>query len=337
MARYLVTGGAGFIGSNVADELLRQGETVRILDDFSTGKEENIKNLGKEVDIIEGDIKDFQTVKKAVKGVEYIIHEAALRSVPYSIEEPVAANETNVNGTLNILQAAREAGVKRVVYASSSSVYGDGEVFPQVETFPPRPISPYAVSKLAGEYYCRVFYQVYRLETVCLRYFNVFGPRQDPTSQYANVVPIFVMAALNNKTVEVHGDGRQSRDFTYISDTVEATLLSAKRPQVAGHVFNVACGESHSVLDLVREIGEIGGRPLKYSHTKAREGDPRCTLADITKARDLLGYKAKASFPEGLRKTWDWFKKRELDKRSKVRNISSETHPNPTLRDDRPR
>lgn len=307
MARYLVTGGAGFIGSNIVEKLLQDGEEVKVIDNFSDGKRENLEPLSHKIELVEADIKHMPSVRSAVGDVDYVIHVAAQKSVPRSIEDPLGSNSNNINGTLNVLLASRDAGVKRVVFASSSSVYGNQGVFPQSETLSPCPISPYAVSKVAGEYYCSVFYGVYGLETVSLRYFNVFGPRQDPKSQYANVIPLFINAALRGKAVEIHGDGLQSRDFTYISDTVRATLLAAKAPRAAGHSFNVGHGRMYSILDLVHEMEAIAGKPLQYSHTKPREGDPRHTQADITKARDLLGYTAEVDFREGLQKTWDWF------------------------------
>ena len=312
MASYLVTGGAGFIGSHVVEKLLQEGENVRVIDNFSTGKKENLEPFSQKIELIDADIKDMVSVKRAVNDVDYVVHVAAQRSVPLSIDDPIGCNNNNINATLNILLASRDAGVKRVVFVSSSSVYGNQDVFPQSETLPPCPISPYAASKLAGEYYCSVFHTVYGLETVSLRYFNVFGPRQDPKSQYANVIPLFINAALRNKPVEIHGDGLQSRDFTYISDTVRATLLAAKAPQAAGYSFNVGNGETHSIMDIVHGIEEITGRPLRYSHTEPRKGDPRCTMADISKAKKFLGYTAKVSFKEGLKKTWDWFSAKTL-------------------------
>lgn len=307
MASYLVTGGAGFIGSHVVEKLLQGGENVRVIDNFSTGKRENLEPFGQKIELINADIRDMVSARRAVNGVDYVIHVAAQRSVPLSINDPIGCNDNNIGATLNILLASRDAGVKRVVFASSSSVYGNQDVFPQSETLLPRPISPYAASKLAGEYYCSVFNMVYGLETVSLRYFNVFGPRQDPESQYANVIPLFINAALGNKTVEIHGDGLQSRDFTYISDTVRATLLAVKAPQAAGHSFNVGNGKTHTVMDLVREIERISGRPLRHFHTEPRRGDPRCTMANISRAKKILGYTAEVNFKEGLQKAWDWF------------------------------
>lgn len=308
MASYLITGGAGFIGSHLAEELVHRGEEVRILDNFDSGTHDNIKHFAENVELIEGDIRDLEAVKKAVKGTNYILHQAALRSVPLSVDDPLSTNEINVQGTLNVLWAAREAGVKRVVNASSSSVYGGGDKLPQVENQPPNPLSPYAVSKLAAEYYCEVFTDIYGLETVSLRYFNVFGPRQDPKSQYAVVVPIFINAGLNGKQAEVHGDGLQTRDFTFIADTVDAILLAAVAPGISGKVFNVACGKRYSVLDLLKTAEKLLGVSIKYVHTDPRPGDARHTQGDITLANELMGYEVKVPFEEGLRRTVEWFR-----------------------------
>lgn len=308
MASYLITGGAGFIGSHLAEELVHRGEEVRILDNFDSGTHDNIKHFAENVELIEGDIRDLEAVKKAVKGTNYILHQAALRSVPLSVDDPLSTNEINVQGTLNVLWAAREAGVKRVVNASSSSVYGGGDKLPQVENQPPNPLSPYAVSKLAAEYYCEVFTDIYGLETVSLRYFNVFGPRQDPKSQYAVVVPIFINAGLNGKQAEVHGDGLQTRDFTFITNTVDAILLAAVAPGISGKVFNVACGKRYSVLDLLKTAEKLLGVSIKYVHTDPRPGDARHTQGDITLANELMGYEVKVPFEEGLRRTVEWFR-----------------------------
>lgn len=308
MASYLVTGGAGFIGSHVAEELVRRGETVRIFDNFDSGTLENISCFRQDVDLIEGDIRDLSILRRALGGIDYVLHLAAARSVPRSINDPLSTNEVNVQGTLNVLWGAREANVKRVVNASSSSVYGGGGKLPQVETQTPHPLSPYAVSKLAAENYCEVFSRIYDLETVSLRYFNVFGPRQDPKSQYAVVIPIFIDAGLNGKQVEIHGDGLQSRDFTYITNTVDATLLAAVTPGISGKVLNVACGKRYSVLDLLKAIEGLLGVSIKYVHTKPRAGDARHTQGDISLARQLMGYEPKVSFEDGLRNTIEWFK-----------------------------
>ncbi|HHT9155357.1 MAG TPA: SDR family oxidoreductase [Candidatus Tripitaka sp. YC43] len=309
MSLYLVTGGAGFIGAHLVERLLGQGETVRVLDNLDTGRKENLAHCLKKVDFCKGDIRDKKTVEKAMKGVDCVLHIAAQRSVPRSIDDPLSNNEVNVQGTLNVLWWAKETGVRRVVCASSSSVYGDSQAMPLKESYTPSPLSPYAISKLVGEYYCGVFYKIYGLETVSLRYFNVFGPRQDPCSQYANVVPLFIKAGLDGRQVEVHWDGRQSRDFTYIEDTMNATLLAATVPGVAGKVFNVGCGKDYSILDLLKTVERIIGRPISYTHTGARKGDVRRTLADISLAERLLGYKVSIGFEEGMEKTTEWFKK----------------------------
>ncbi len=308
MASYLITGGAGFIGSHLAEELVRRGEKVRILDNFDSGTDENIRHFIQNVELIEGDIRDLDKLREVMNGIDYILHTAAVRSVPRSVDDPLSTNEINVQGTLNVLWAAKGAGVKRVVNASSSSVYGGSDKLPQVETQPPNPISPYAVSKLAAEYYCKVFSEIYGFETVSLRYFNVFGPRQDPKSEYAIVVPIFINVGLEERQAEVHGDGLQTRDFTYIANTVDATLLAAVTPGVSGKVFNVACNERHSVLDLLKTIERLLGVSIKYVHTDPRPGDARHTQGDITLASKLMGYRAKVAFEEGIQKTLNWFR-----------------------------
>ena len=314
MDSYLVTGGAGFIGSNIVEELLRRGEAVRVLDNFSEGKRDNLNfvkhynSSASSYELIEGDIRDMDTCRQACKDINYVLHQAALRSVPRSIDEPAATNEVNVIGTLNILLAAKETGVKRVVYASSSSVYGDSAILPQSEAQTPSPISPYAVSKLAAEHYCLVFSKIYGLETVCLRYFNVFGPRQDPASEYAAVIPRFILLALQGEQLEVHGDGLQSRDFTHVSNVADANLLAAKASGANGEVLNVACGEQCSILDVADAIAEILGRELKHYHTEPRKGDIRHTFADISKAQRLLGHVNRVTFVDGLRKTTEYFR-----------------------------
>lgn len=315
MALYLVTGGAGFIGSNIVSELVRRGEKVRVIDNFCEGKKENLENVMKDIELVEGDIRDMEILCSVVKGVDYILHQAALRSVPRSVNDPVSTNEVNITGTLNVLIAAKEAKLKRVVFASSSSIYGDTERFPQSEDDVPSPISPYAASKIAGEYYCRIFSKIYDLETVSLRYFNVFGPKQDPLSEYAAVIPKFILSALDGEELEIHGDGLQSRDFTYIDNVVEANILSATTPNISGEVFNIACGNSYSIIDIKNTIEEILGKKLKYYHTPERKGDVRKTWADIRKAERLLGLKVKIDFKEGLRRTAEFFKnEREIKK-----------------------
>ena len=305
---YLITGGAGFIGSNLADALVRDGERVRIFDDFSTGRIENLLTVRDKIEIVEGDLRDFDTVRRAMRGVNYVSHQGALRSVERSVDDPMSSNAVNVQGTLNILQAAREAGVTRVAYASSSSAYGDTEVLPKTEDLAPAPISPYAVSKLAAEHYCRVYSRLYGLETVSLRYFNVFGPKQSPESKYAAVVPLFIQAALDGVPLTVHGDGMQSRDFTYIDNVVLANRLAMSTPGVGGSVFNVACGSRHSLLDIAAVIGRFLGRDLKRNHVAPRRGDVRHTQASIDRISSALNYKPTIGFEDGMRRTFEWFK-----------------------------
>ena len=307
---FLVTGGVGFIGSHVVERLLRDGHRVRVLDNFSSGTQENLAfGRGKpRLEVVEGDIREFSATLAAVRGVEVIFHQAAMRWVPRSIDDPIGANENNVTGTLNILRAAREAGVRRVVYASSSSIYGARPDLPNREDQSPAPISPYAVSKLAGELYCAAWSRLYGLETVALRYFNVFGPRQDPTSQYAAVIPRFIAWALRGEPLEVHGDGTQSRDFTYIDNVVEANLLAASAPGGVGEMFNVGCGSRVSLLEIIRLLEGIVGRPLERRHTARRAGDVPNTLADIAKAKRFLGYVPLVDFGAGLRRTAEFFK-----------------------------
>ncbi len=305
MSRVLVTGGAGFIGSNLCRELLRRGYEVVVVDNFLTGKRENLQGIEAEIELYEGDIRDLNFVKKAVKGVDYISHQAALPSVPRSIQDPITTNEINVGGTLNVLTAARDENVERVVYASSSSIYGLNPL-PQREDMKPMPLSPYAVSKVTGEYYAKVFYEVYGLETVGLRYFNVFGPRQDPNSQYAAVIPKFLKLMINDKAPEIYGDGKQSRDFTYIKNVVEANILALEKKNIAGEIFNIACGRSTSLNELVEIMNKILGKDIKPVYGEPRKGDIRHSLADISKAEKLLGYKVKYSLEDGLRETAKW-------------------------------
>jgi UDP-glucose 4-epimerase len=302
---YLVTGGAGFIGSNIAEALVRRGDRVRVLDDFSTGRRENLADLG--VDVVEGDLRDAATVRRAVTGVDGVFHQAALRSVPRSVDDPLSSNEVNVTGSLVLLLACREARVRRVVYASSSSVYGDDPTLPKVETLPTQPISPYAVSKLAAEHYCQTFARLYGVETVSLRYFNVFGPRQNPESKYSAVIPRFLAQALAGEPLEVHGDGEQSRDFTYIDNVVQANVLAMTTPGVSGEVFNVACGTRHSLLAIADAIAGFLGRRLERNHVAARAGDVRHTQADIGKVERLLGYRPAIDFATGMRRTCEYF------------------------------
>jgi nucleoside-diphosphate-sugar epimerase len=298
----LVTGGAGFIGSHLVEALLARSRRVRVLDDFSSGRREFLPD-DPALEVVTGDIRDPQALRQAMAGVEVIFHQAALRSVPRSVEDPYSYHDVNVTGTMRLLLAAREAGVPRLVFASSSSVYGDQRVQPLHEEMRPLPISPYGASKLIGEHYCANFSRHYGLATVALRYFNVFGPRQDPTSEYAAVVARFILAAMQGVPLELHGDGKQTRDFTYVSNVVEANLAAAEAPAGGGHVFNVACGERLSVLGIAARLEEVLGRKLPRRHTPPRPGDVRDTLADISGARAQIGYRPAVDFTEGLRRT----------------------------------
>ena len=309
MSLYLVTGGAGFIGSHIVDKLVQLGEKVRVLDNFVTGKKENLAESINKIELINGDIRDRKKLQVALKGVDFVLHQAALRSVPRSVDDPISTNDVNITGTLLLLEYARKCKVKRVVYAASSSAYGDNPELPKKETHLPAPVSPYAVSKLAGEYYCSMYNKLYGLETISLRYFNVFGPRQDPDSEYAAVVPKFIELALKGKTLEIHGDGLQSRDFSYIDNVISANLLAVKSKKGIGEVFNIACGEKWTILDIAETIGRIIDKKLKYHHTQTRKGDVRHTLADISKAKKMLGYKIITNFEEGMRKTVEYFLK----------------------------
>jgi nucleoside-diphosphate-sugar epimerase len=308
VATYLVTGAAGFIGSNIVEALVRRGATVRALDNFSTGRRANIAPFLSNVELFEGSLNDDGLVDQAVRDVDYVLHQAALPSVPRSVTDPLASHEANATGTLRLLIAARDAGVKRLVFASSSSVYGDSPQLPKREDMPTSPLSPYAVNKLAGEEYCKVFTRLYGFPAVSLRYFNVFGPRQDPKSQYAAVIPAFITAALDGKRPTVHGDGSQTRDFTYVENVVEANLLACEARDAEGQAMNVACGERISLLDLLAEIGRITGRDIDPVFDAERPGDVKHSLADISKAERLLGYQPVVSFAEGLRRTIDYFR-----------------------------
>ncbi len=308
MASYLVTGGAGFIGSNLVEELTKRGEKVTVIDNFSTGKKENIEEFVPRIELVQGDIRNLDRVREAVEGVDFVLHEAALASVARSIENPLATNETNVNGTLNVLIAAREAGVKRVIYASSSSVYGDNPTLPKREEMVPNPLSPYAVSKLSAEYYSQVFCRIYGLETVILRYFNVFGPRQDPVSQYAAVIPKFITAMLNRKAPTIYGDGEQSRDFTFVENVVEATILACAEERIAGEVFNIGGGKRTTINHLAKLTSRLLDRNVEAIHTHPRAGDVRHSLADISKAGRLLNYQPHTNLEEGLERTLEWYR-----------------------------
>ncbi len=307
--RVLVTGGAGFIGSHLVDALVRRGDAVVVLDDLSTGRAANVPP---EADLVEGDVADRATVERAVRGCEHVFHQAARGSVQRSIEQPIETDRVNAGGTLNVLLVARDAAVRRVVLASSSSIYGGATEQPTPETASPRPRSPYAVSKLAGEHYARVLWELHGLETVCLRYFNVFGPRQDPDSHYAAVVPRFIDALLRRRPPEVYGDGRQSRDFTYVADVVRANLCAAAAPAdvCAGRVYNVARGDPHTVLELVDILRDQLGVDVEPSHLESRVGDLRHSFADVDAARRDLGYAPLTSLSDGLSETVRWFEAR---------------------------
>ena len=310
---YVVTGGAGFIGSHLVERLLAEepGTRVRVFDNFESGRRANLAFAPQYQDrlqIVEGDVRDLDAIERASEGASVIFHQAAMRSVPRSVADPLGANANNVTGTLHVLEAARRARVRRVVYASSSSVYGDNPDLPKREDQRPSPISPYAVSKAAGEQYAAVWTRLYGVETVGLRYFNVFGPRQDPASEYAAVIPRFILWALRGTPLEVHGDGTQSRDFTYIDNVVEANRLAAQAPHAAGEVFNVGCGGRVSLLDIVARLERLLGRRVERRHSPSRPGDVPHTLADVDKAKRLMGYTAVVDFDEGLRRTVDYFR-----------------------------
>jgi nucleoside-diphosphate-sugar epimerase len=303
--RVLVTGGGGFIGSHLVQRLLGDGHAVRVLDSFVTGQRENLDALG-DAELIEGDVQSFERVHNASRDCDVVLHQAALPSVPRSIADPLMTNVVNVTGTLNVLLAARDNDVRRVVYASSSSVYGMTLDLPKRETMAAQPISPYAVSKLAAEGYCRAFSRVYGLESVVLRYFNVFGPRQNPNSQYSAVIPRFITAALEGTQPTIFGTGEQSRDFTFVENTVHANVLAMTEPAAAGELFNVACGERFSLNELVRTIGEIVGTDITPRYAEPRTGDVDHSMADITRAREVLAYEPLVSFEEGLRRTVEY-------------------------------
>jgi nucleoside-diphosphate-sugar epimerase len=301
MTKVLVTGGAGFIGSHIAERLCVEGHAVRVLDNFSTGHRRNLQALGDGVELVEGDIQSYERAHTAVRGCECVFHQAALPSVPRSIQDPLTTNASNVIGTLNVLLAARDSGVRRVIYASSSSVYGPSPILPKHEDLPPAPISPYSVSKLAGEGYCQSFFEVYELETVALRYFNVFGPRQDPLSHYAAVIPRFIAACVEERAPTIFGDGEQSRDFTYVGNVVEANLLAMEAEQAVGKVYNIGCGERATVNQLLAELQALTGQEMEARYEAARAGELRHSLADLTRAERELGYAPLIDLREGLR------------------------------------
>ena len=312
MTKFLVTGGAGFIGSNICNELISQGCFVRVVDNLLTGKKSNLASIIDKIDFIQADMGDAEVAQSAMKDIDVVLHQGALPSVPRSVDDPAATHKHCVDATFTLLLAARDAGVKRFVYAASSSAYGDTPTLPKVETMTPMPLSPYAAAKLVGEYYCSVFYKVFGLETISLRYFNVFGPQQNPASQYAAAIPAFVTAILKDEPPTIYGDGEQSRDFTYIDNVVQANLLAARAKQTKGEVINIACGEAVTVNAIIDMINELVGKNIKPNYTDPRPGDVKHSLADITLARKLIGYKTKVPFKQGLQLAIDWYRENLL-------------------------
>lgn len=305
--RYLVTGGAGFIGSHVVDELVRRGQDVVVLDDLSTGQEANIEGIRGKIDFRVGTITDLKDVQSACRGADYVIHLAARPSVPKSVKDPIGTNHTNIDGTLNVLVAARDAGARRFVYAASSSAYGETPTQPKIETMAPLPISPYGVTKYVGELYAQVFGRVYGLENASIRYFNVFGPRQDPTSQYSGVLSRFMLAILRGEPLVIYGDGEQSRDFTYVANVVDETLRACEAASASGRVFNGGTGARITLNQVIELLAKITGREIRAVHEPPRVGDIRDSQADISLARKVLGYEPGVLFEEGLKRTWEWY------------------------------
>jgi UDP-N-acetylglucosamine/UDP-N-acetylgalactosamine 4-epimerase len=306
--RYLVTGGAGFIGSNLVDELVRRGASVAVLDDLSAGKEENLSAVHGKIHFHLGSVTDLDTVHSACKGVDYVIHLAARTSVPRSVKDPIESNSVNIDGTLNVLVAARDAKVRRFVYAASSSAYGETPTLPKIETMQPAPISPYGVSKYVGELYAQVFGRVYGLQNACVRYFNVFGPRQDPTSQYSGVMSRFMLAILEGQSPVIYGDGEQSRDFTYVANVVDQTLRACEADRASGMVFNGGTGARITLNQVLQQLEQVSGVRISAKYEPARTGDIRDSQADISLAHRVLGYVPQVQFEEGLKRTWDWYK-----------------------------
>jgi nucleoside-diphosphate-sugar epimerase len=308
MDRFLITGGAGFIGSNICKRLVSESCFVRVIDNLLTGKKSNLAKVIDKIEFIEADMGEAEVAQSAMQDIDVVLHQGALPSVPRSVDDPAATHKHCVDATFTLLLAARDAGVKRFVYAASSSAYGDTPTLPKVETMTPNPLSPYAAAKLVGEYYCSVFYQVFGLETISLRYFNVFGPHQDPKSQYAAAIPAFVTAILKNKPPMIYGDGEQSRDFTYIDNVVDANLLAARAKQTKGEVINIACGRAVTVNEIIDMINEMVGKKVKPEYTEPRPGDVKHSLADITLAKKLINFEPVVNFQNGLRKSIDWYR-----------------------------
>jgi nucleoside-diphosphate-sugar epimerase len=311
MAFYLVTGGAGFIGSHLTDELVRRGHRVRVVDNLVTGRRQNLAQAAG-IEFIEGDLADLAVARRGVDGVDFVLHQAAIPSVPRSVEDPLTSHRANVEATLNVLVAAREAGVRRVVYAGSSSAYGDTPTLPKVESMPTSPLSPYALQKLVGEQYGQLFTRLYGLETVTIRYFNVFGPRQDPSSPYSGVISLFIAALSEGRAPTIQGDGGQTRDFTYVANVVDGVLRACEAPDAAGEVINVATGSRISINGLFQTLRHLMDAPGEPVYAPPRLGDVRDSLADITKARTLLGYEPLVGFEEGLTKTVDWYRRSQV-------------------------
>jgi nucleoside-diphosphate-sugar epimerase len=307
MANYLITGGAGFIGSHLAEELVRRGESVRVVDNLITGKRHNLSHLPR-VEFIQGDLADLDVARRAVAGVDYVLHQAAIPSVPRSVQDPVTSNRANIDASLNVLVAARDAGVKRVVYAGSSSAYGNTPTLPKIETMPTAPLSPYALQKLVAEQYCQMFTQLYGLETVTIRYFNVFGPRQDPSSPYSGVISLFISALCEGKPPKIYGDGEQTRDFTYVANVVDGVLRACHANGASGEVINVATGGRISLNQLFRTVRDLVGASIEPVYESVRAGDVRDSQADISKARRILGYEPLVRFEDGLKKTVEWYR-----------------------------
>jgi UDP-glucose 4-epimerase len=311
MAQYLVTGGAGFIGSHLAEELIRRGERVRIVDSLITGKRQNLAHLP-QAEFLEGDLADLEVARRAVQGVEYVLHQAAIPSVPRSVQDPITSNRANIDASLNVLVAARDAGVRRVVYAGSSSAYGNTPTLPKSETMPTAPLSPYALQKLVAEQYCQMFTGLYGLETVTIRYFNVFGPRQDPSSPYSGVISVFIRALVEGHRPTIYGDGGQTRDFTYVANVVDGVLRACQAPAASGEVINVATGGRISLNQLFEALNQLTGASLEPIYAETRAGDVRDSQADIGKARRLLGYEPSVGFEQGLEKTVEWFRTTQM-------------------------